>query len=185
MQSTILWRSARKHLTPQQEAVAGHHFARLAKRWERKLDSARRARLWANARCLALPPERLDSAWGARLRRQRGAKAAHAVIRAEGRTQGEEGRAAIAANREARKRDREEASAGGFGRTDIDGLDQPFHVRETLDARHSQNRADPEIVISTPDYHGLPGQKGVGIVPSTASLGSENGVCPFERISIE
>src|SRR5271166_5618707 len=104
----MLWRSARKHLTPWQEALARQHFSRLAGRWQGKLDSARRARLWGNARCLALHPERCGSEWGARLRRQRGAKAAHAAVRAIGRTPGDKGRTAIMWNRAARKRDCEE-----------------------------------------------------------------------------
>jgi hypothetical protein len=118
MQSTTLWRSARKDLTPQQEDIARRHFVRLAKRWEGKLDSARRARLWANARCLALHPERCTPEWGARLRRQRGAKAAHAAMRAKGRTPGDKGRDAIMWNRVARKRDREQGKGWRVGHTD-------------------------------------------------------------------
>ena len=122
MQSTTLWRSARKDLTPWQEAIARVHFARLSRRWEGNLDSARRARLWANARCLALHPERCSSEWGARLRRQRGAKAAHAAMRAQGRQLGTEGRAAIMWNREVQKRDREEGKVWRVGHIDQDGI---------------------------------------------------------------
>jgi hypothetical protein len=114
----MLWRSAQKDLTPRQEDIARQHFIRLANRWEGKLDSARRARLWANARCLALHPERCSSEWGARLRRQRGAKAAHAAMRAEGRIPGAEGRDAIKWNRAASKRDREQGRLWRVGRTD-------------------------------------------------------------------
>jgi len=45
----------------------------------------------------------------------RGAKAAHASMRAEGRTPGDEGRAAIARHREVRRREREREA---FRRTD-------------------------------------------------------------------
>ena len=114
----MLWRSKRKSMTPQQESIARQHFARLLRRWDGYLDASRRARLWANARCLALHPERCSSEWGARLRRQRGAKAAHASIRAQGRTPGEEGRAAMMWNRLARKRDREEGKQWRVGHTE-------------------------------------------------------------------
>src|ERR1700729_2644440 len=104
----MLWRSARKQLTPQQELIARQHLSRLLKRWAGNLNPSRYARLWANARCLALHPERLTCGHGRRLRRQGAARAEHAAMRANGRTPGDEGRAVIMANREARKRDSEQ-----------------------------------------------------------------------------
>jgi hypothetical protein len=53
------------------------HFTRFLKRWDGQPNQNRRARLWADARCLARHPERCSPGWGARLRRRRGAKAAH------------------------------------------------------------------------------------------------------------
>lgn len=55
---TMLWRSARKTLTVRQTLVASEHYDRLLKRWAGNLNPSRCARLWANARCLALHPER-------------------------------------------------------------------------------------------------------------------------------
>jgi|HubBroStandDraft_6_1064221.scaffolds.fasta_scaffold2332765_1 hypothetical protein len=52
--------------------------------------------------------ERMTSEEGKRMRCIRGARAAHQSMRSQGRTPGDEGRAKIAANREARQRDREE-----------------------------------------------------------------------------
>lgn len=118
----MLWRSVRKSLTRQQELVALQIYARLLERWRGNLNPSRRARLWANARCLALHPERLTSAYGARLRRQRGAKAAHESIRAQGRIPGDIGRSTIASNRQARRRDREEGKDWRYGQTDISGF---------------------------------------------------------------
>ena len=54
----MLWRSARKTLTVRQTLVASEHYDRLLKRWAGNLNPSRCARLWANARCLALHPER-------------------------------------------------------------------------------------------------------------------------------
>jgi len=62
--------------------------------------------------------ERMTSQEGKRMRCIRGAKAAHASMRAEGRTPGDEGRAAIKWNRAARKRDREEGKGWRIGHTD-------------------------------------------------------------------
>src|SRR5215472_14866194 len=118
----MLWRSAKKQLTPQQELLARQHFARLLERWEHNLTPSRYARLWANARCLALHPERLTSQHGRRLRRQRGARAAHQAMRLEGRTPGDEGREAIALNREARKRDAESGKTWRVGHVDLNGV---------------------------------------------------------------
>ena|ERR1700680_4512692 len=118
----MLWRSARKQLTQRHEVIASQHFARLLKRWAGNLDQSRCARLWANARCLALHPERFSSEHGWRLRRQRGARAAHEAMRAQGRTPGAEGRAVIAWNREARKRDAEQGKDWGRGQTNLNGI---------------------------------------------------------------
>lgn len=104
----MLRRSAKKQLNRQQELVARQHFARFLNRWAGNLNQNRCARLWANARCLALHPERLTSEYGWYLRRVKAAHHAHAAMLARGRTPGDEGRATIAANREARKRDREQ-----------------------------------------------------------------------------
>jgi hypothetical protein len=113
----MLWRSARKTLTRAQELTALQIYARLLERWKGNLNSNRRARLRANARCLALHPERFTSEHGARLRRQRAAKAAHASMRAQGRIPGEEGRAVIIQNRAMRNRDVEEGKGWRYGQT--------------------------------------------------------------------
>lgn len=118
----MLWRSARKQLNQRQELIANQHFARLIKRWAGHLNPSRSARLWANARCLALHPERFTSEHGRRLRRQRGAKATHRTMRAQGRAPGAEGRAAIAANREARRRDMEQGKGWRHSQTDLSGI---------------------------------------------------------------
>ena len=118
----MLRRSARKQLTRQQELIASQHLARFLKRWAGNLNPSRYARLWANARCLALHPERLTSEFGWRLRRQGAARAAHAKMRAQGRTPGAEGREAIRWNREARRRDAEEGKGWRHGQTDMSGI---------------------------------------------------------------
>lgn len=56
-----------------------------------------------------------DGSEGSRMRRIKGARHAHAVIRAQGRTPGDEGRAAIAWNREAQRRDKEEGKGWRHG----------------------------------------------------------------------
>jgi hypothetical protein len=119
---TMLGRSARKQLTQRQELIARQHFARLLNRWAGNLNQSRCARLWANARCLALHPERLTSEHGWRLRRQRGARAAHQAMRAQGRTPGDEGRTIIAWNREARKRDREQGKGWRVSQTYMNNI---------------------------------------------------------------
>jgi len=52
----------------------------------------------------------------------KGALHEHAVIRAEGRTPGDDGRAVIIWNRAARKRDREEGKGWRQGKTNLDGV---------------------------------------------------------------
>lgn len=118
----MLWRSVRKTLTQQQELVAAEIYARLLKRWYGNLNSSRRARLRANARCLALHPERFTSEHGARLRRQRGAKAAHRAIRLQGRVPGAEARAVVAWNREAQRRNAEDGKGWRYGQVNVDGI---------------------------------------------------------------
>lgn len=66
--------------------------------------------------------ERMTSTEGKRMSCIRGAKAAHAAIRADGRTPGDEGRAAIALNRASRKRDRAEGRGWRIGHTSIEGI---------------------------------------------------------------
>jgi hypothetical protein len=66
--------------------------------------------------------ERMTSREGKRMRCIRGAKAAHQAIRAEGRTPGDEGRSAIAWNREARRRDVKQGKGWRHGQTNINGI---------------------------------------------------------------
>jgi hypothetical protein len=68
--------------------------------------------------------ERMTSTEGKRMRCIRGAYAAHRAIRAQGRVPGDEGRATIAANRLARKRDHVEGHSWRYGRTT--SARQPF-----------------------------------------------------------
>lgn len=56
-----------------------------------------------------------NGAEGKRMRRVKGARHAHAVMRSQGRVPGAEGRAAIAANRASYKRDREEGKTWRHG----------------------------------------------------------------------
>lgn len=102
----MLWRSPKKPLTRSQQIAYAKNLDRLLKRWRQRgeqITSFRYACLCANARCLALHPERFSSAHGARLMRQREAKAAHKAIRMSGRIPAQEGRAQIERNRAARK----------------------------------------------------------------------------------
>jgi hypothetical protein len=75
--------------------------------------------LWPDERRVryAAIRERMTSEEGKRMRCSKGALHAHAVMRAEGRTPGDEGRAAIMWNRAARKRDREEGKGWRVGHT--------------------------------------------------------------------
>jgi hypothetical protein len=63
--------------------------------------------------------ERMTPAEGKRMRCIKGALHAHAVIRAEGRTPGDEGRAAIEANRQARRMDTEEGKGWRHGQAKL------------------------------------------------------------------
>jgi hypothetical protein len=65
---------------------------------------------------------RYDSRSGARARRIKGALKAHASMRAQGRTPGDEGRAVIQANRAARKGGWEEGANGRIGYIVLDGI---------------------------------------------------------------
>lgn len=65
--------------------------------------------------------ERMTSEEGSRMRRIKGARHAHAAIRTQGRTPGDEGRAAIAWNREARRRDAEQGK-GRYRQTNLNGI---------------------------------------------------------------
>jgi hypothetical protein len=60
-----------------------------------------------------------DGSEGSRMRRIKGARHAHAVIRASGRVPGDEGRAAIAWNK---KREREEGKGWRYGLADLSGI---------------------------------------------------------------
>jgi hypothetical protein len=63
--------------------------------------------------------ERMTSEEGKRMRCIRGAYAAHRVMRAQGRTPGDEGRAIIASNRQVRKRDAEEGKSWRCGQVNV------------------------------------------------------------------
>lgn len=63
-----------------------------------------------------------DGSEGSRMRRIKGALHAHSVIRASGRAPGDEGRATIAANREALKRDAEQGRGWRCGQTNLNGI---------------------------------------------------------------
>lgn len=62
---------------------------------------------------------RITSKEGKRMRCIRGAYAAHRAIRANNRIPGDDGRAAIEANRQARKRDREEGKGWRRGQVNL------------------------------------------------------------------
>jgi len=91
-----------KQLTFAQECDARRHYSRLLA-LHPGATQAKRALLWANAKCLALHPERLTSEHGHRLIRQLAAKRTNQNIRAQGRTPGDEGRAVARRNQIARK----------------------------------------------------------------------------------
>jgi hypothetical protein len=63
-----------------------------------------------------------DGSEGRRMRRTKGARHAHAAMRAQGRTPGDEGRAVIAWNREARRRDTEQGNGWRHGQTNLTGI---------------------------------------------------------------
>ena len=66
--------------------------------------------------------ERMTSAEGKRMRCIKGARHAHAAMRADGRTPGDEGRAAIMLNREAAKRDRNAGKGWRVWHTNLGGV---------------------------------------------------------------
>lgn len=124
----MLWRSVKKPLTTLLQQTAYHqHLSRLLERWRPQGITPRRyALLCANARCLALHPERCTSEHGARLMRQRMAKAAHRIIRAQGRVLGAEGRKVANENARARKAQRQRDDRlgrwGRVGQANVDGI---------------------------------------------------------------
>jgi hypothetical protein len=63
-----------------------------------------------------------DGSEGSRMRRIKGARHSHAVIRAQGRTPGDEGRDAIAANREARRHNAKQGKGWRYGQANVDGI---------------------------------------------------------------
>lgn len=67
-----------------------------------------------------------DGSEGARMRRIKGARHAHAAMRADGKTPGDEGRAAIERNRETRRfvKEMQEKYGRGWrcGQTNVEGL---------------------------------------------------------------
>jgi hypothetical protein len=63
-----------------------------------------------------------NSEWGRRMRRIRGAHAANARMRAQGRIPGAEGREQIKRNREAHKAESERSPLERVGRTDLEGI---------------------------------------------------------------
>jgi hypothetical protein len=66
--------------------------------------------------------QRMTPEEGKRMRCIRGARAAHRAIRAQGRTPGDEGRAKIAANRDAQTRDIEEGKKWRRGQANVEGI---------------------------------------------------------------
>ena len=114
----MFWRRANEPLTADERREYEYHRVRLLNRHYGHLTPALIRCLEANASRLARNPEILTREWGLNMRGKRAAKAAHRVMRAEGRTPGDEGRAAIMWNRLARKRDREEGKGWRVGRTD-------------------------------------------------------------------
>ena len=80
--------------------------------------------LWPDDKCVryAAIRERMTPEEGKRMRCIRGAKAAHAKMRARGIVPGEAGRRVIETNRAARKRDQEEGSGWRIGHTSLNGI---------------------------------------------------------------
>jgi hypothetical protein len=76
--------------------------------------------LWPDekrARYDAIKIRMADGSEGSRMRRIKGSRHARAIMRAQGRTPGDEGRAVIAANRAVRKRDREQGKGWRVSQT--------------------------------------------------------------------
>lgn len=99
----MLWRRAKNALTADEERQYQRHRVRLLNRHWGHLTPALIRCLEANASRLARHPEILTPEWGLKMRGKKAAKAAHTTMRANGRTPGDEGRAAIERNRAARK----------------------------------------------------------------------------------
>jgi hypothetical protein len=121
----LLPRGPSRSLTDFQERQAIWHYSRLLERHPEANHADRgwqRGLLKANAICLAIHPERCTPEHGKRLIRQLAAKHTNRQLRALGRIPGDEGRAAIARNRLAEKRDREEGRQWRIGQTNLDGI---------------------------------------------------------------
>ena len=81
--------------------------------------------LWPDekrTRYAAIRERMADGYEGSLMRRIKGARHAHASMRAQGRTPGNEGRAAIASNRATRRRDKEEGKGWRVGHADLSGI---------------------------------------------------------------
>lgn len=113
----MFWRRAERELTREERREYEYHVNRLLRRHRHHLTPGLIRCMQANASRLARHPEVLTRGWGLNMRGKRAAKAAHTAMRAEGRTPGDEGRAVIRWNREARKRDREEGKQWRVGHT--------------------------------------------------------------------
>ena len=102
----MLWRRAKKPLTPVERRDYEYHRARLLRRHQGHLTPGLIRCLEANASRLARHPEILTREWGLKMGRIKGARHAHSVMRAQGRTVGDEGRQQIAINREKHKQEK-------------------------------------------------------------------------------
>jgi hypothetical protein len=113
----MFWRRAKHPLTPDEKRDYEDHRARLLIRHRGHLTPGLIRCLEANASKLARHPEIRTRKWGLNMRGKRAAKAAHTAIRNRGGTPGDQGRAAMKWNREARGRDREEGRSWRVGHT--------------------------------------------------------------------
>jgi len=122
----MFWRRAQQPLTPHERQEYEYHRARLLARHSGHLTPDLIRCLEANASRLARHPEVLTREWGLNMRGKRAAKQAHLSMRLEGRPPGAEGRAVIAANREARRFLKEMEQKYGplwrYGHTEMDGI---------------------------------------------------------------
>ena len=114
----MFWRRAESTLTADERRSYEYHRATLLSRHYGHLTPGLICCLQANASRLARHPEVQTREWGLNMRGKRAAKAAHASIRAKGKTPGDEGRDAIAWNRVARKRDQKEGRGWRVGQTE-------------------------------------------------------------------
>jgi len=111
----MFWRRAERPLSPDERQEYEYHRARLLARHSGHLTAGLIRCLEANASKLARHPEIRTRKWGLNMRGKRAAKAAHTTIRKRGGTPGDQGRAAIRWNRQARKRDREKGKQWRVG----------------------------------------------------------------------